>query len=90
MGLIQKKDERDELDGIEVIGRGEGPDGLDANPVELVAGESAEDIAAGTTAAEAEAAAREQMVADAADEALMEGIEPQRFLGRSALFLFEL
>ena len=76
MGLIQKKDERDELDGIEVIGRGEGPDGLDANPVELVAGESAEDIAAGTTAAEAEAAAREQMVADAADEALMEGIEP--------------
>ncbi|MFR2031100.1 MAG: hypothetical protein ACLS3M_06700 [Collinsella sp.] len=27
MGLIQKKDEKDEIDGIQIIERGEGPDG---------------------------------------------------------------
>ena len=26
MGLIQKKDEKDEIDGIQIIERGEGPD----------------------------------------------------------------
>lgn len=74
MGLIQKK-EQSVIDGIEVVGRGEGPDGLESNPIDLVAGESAEDIAAGTTAAEAAAAAQAKMVADAKDDALMEGIE---------------
>ena len=70
MGLIQKKDEKSVIDGIEVIGRGEGPDGVDENPVELVAGESAEHIAAGTTAAAEDAKAEAQMIADADDEAL--------------------
>ena len=27
MGLIQKKDEKDEIDGIQIIERGEGPGG---------------------------------------------------------------
>ena len=75
MGFIQKKDKKDEIDGIQVIGRGEGPDGVEENPVELVAGESAEHIAAGTTAAQAEAEEQARMVADADDEALKEGIE---------------
>ena len=74
MGLIQKKDEKQELDGIEIIGRGEGPDGLEKTAYDLVKGESAEDIAAGTTDAEATEAARAKMVADAQDEALMDGI----------------
>ena len=30
MGLIQKKDEKDEIDGIQIIERGEGPDGDEA------------------------------------------------------------
>lgn len=77
MGLIQKKDEKDVIDGIEVIGRGEGPDDSSENPIELVGGESAENIAAGTTADEVAAEAEAQMVADAADEALMEGIEDE-------------
>ncbi|VWL98826.1 Uncharacterised protein [Collinsella sp. AK_207A] len=75
MGFIQKKDKKDEIDGIQVIGRGEGPDGVEENSVELVAGESAEHIAAGTTAAQAEAEEQARMVADADDEALKEGIE---------------
>lgn len=75
MGFIQKKDEgKDVIEGVEVIGRGEGPDGVDENPVVLVPGESAEDIAAGTTAEDAAAAAEAQALADAADEALMEGV----------------
>lgn len=51
MGLIQKKDEDKEcIDGIEVIGRGEGPDDdPEALEVELHVGASAEDIS-GTTA----------------------------------------
>lgn len=75
MGFIQKKDEeKDVIEGVEVIGRGEGPDGVDENPVVLVPGESAEDIAAGTTAEDAAAAAEAAALADATDEALMEGI----------------
>lgn len=50
MGLIQKKDEKDVVDGIEVIGRGEGPEGLESTAYDLVAGKTAEDIS-GTTAA---------------------------------------
>ena len=71
MGLIQKKDEKEEIDGIQIIERGEGPDGDDEDKVDLVAGTSAEHIARGTTAeAEDEKAAR-AMAADAADENLM-------------------
>ena len=50
MGLIQKKDEKDVIDGIEVIGRGEGPDPEVTTNVDLVDGQTAEDIS-GTTAA---------------------------------------
>ena len=75
MGLVQKKDEHEEIPGIQIIGRGEGPDGLEMNAYDLVAGESAEDIAAGTTNAQATQAAMDAMAADAADEALMDGIE---------------
>ena len=53
MGLIQKKDEKDVVDGIEVIGRGEGPDPEATAAVDLVAGQTAEDIS-GTTAAKDE------------------------------------
>lgn len=52
MGLIQKKDEKDEIDGIQIIERGEGPDGDEDEKIDLVAGTSAEHIAAGTTAEE--------------------------------------
>ena len=52
MGLIQKKDEKDEIDGIQIIERGEGPDGDEEEKIDLVAGTSAEDIAAGSTAEE--------------------------------------
>ena len=48
MGLIQKKDEKDEIDGIQIIERGEGPDGDEDEKIDLVAGTSAEHIAAGT------------------------------------------
>ena len=71
MGLIQKKDEKDEIDGIQIIERGEGPDGDEEEKIDLVAGTSAEHIAAGTTA-EAEAARIEaERAADAADENLV-------------------
>ena len=50
MGLIQKKDEKDEIDGIQIIERGEGPDGDEDEKIDLVAGTSAEHIAAGTPA----------------------------------------
>ena len=78
MGLIQKKDQKRDQDGIEVIERGAGPDGLDKNETEIVEGESAEHIAAGTTAAKEAAKAEAQMVADADDEALKEGIEDEK------------
>ena len=75
MGLIQKKDEKDEIDGIQIIERGEGPDGDEAEKIDLVAGTSAEHIAAGTTAEEEDARLEAQIAADAADENLMP--EPQ-------------
>ncbi len=50
MGLIQKKNDREEVDGIEIIGRGDTPGDIDENEVELVEGTSAEHMAAGTTA----------------------------------------
>ena len=55
MGLIQKKDEKDEIDGIQIIERGEGPNGDEDEKIDLVAGTSAEHIAAGTTAEEEDA-----------------------------------
>lgn len=70
MGLIQKKDEKDEIDGIQIIERGEGPDGDEDEKIDLVAGTSAEHIAAGTTAEE-DARLEAQIAADAADENLM-------------------
>ncbi|WP_085829761.1 hypothetical protein [Collinsella vaginalis] len=76
MGFIQKKDEeKDVIEGVEIIGRGEGPNGVDENPVVIVPGESAEDIAAGTTAEAAAADAEAQALEDAADASLMEGIQ---------------
>lgn len=45
MGLIQKKDEREVIDGIEVIERSDAPEDLPEVEVGLVDGESAEDIA---------------------------------------------
>ena len=71
MGLIQKKDEKDEIDGIQIIERGEGPDGDEEEKIDLVAGTSAEHIAAGTTAEEEDARLEAQIAADAADENLM-------------------
>lgn len=71
MGLIQKKDEKDEIDGIQIIERGEGPDGDEDEKIDLVAGTSAEHIAAGTTAEEEDARLEAQVAADAADENLM-------------------
>ncbi len=49
MGLIVKKDETEHevIEGIEIIERSDTPDDLPKNPVELVQGASAEDIAAG-------------------------------------------
>ena len=49
MGLILKKDESEHevIEGIEVIERSDVPDDLPENPVELVSGASAEDIASG-------------------------------------------
>lgn len=71
MGLIQKKDEKDEIDGIQIIERGEGPDGDENEKIDLVAGTSAEHIAAGTTAEEEDARLEAKIAADAADENLM-------------------
>ena len=61
MGLIQKKDEKDEIDGIQIIERGEGPDGDEDEMIDLVAGTSAEHIAAGTTAEEEDAIVMREM-----------------------------
>ena len=71
MGLIQKKNDREEVDGIEIIGRGDTPGGIDENEVELVEGTSAEHVAAGTTAEEEAKRAEREMAEDAADENLM-------------------
>lgn len=71
MGLIQKKNDREEVDGIEIIGRGDTPGDIDENEVELVEGTSAEHMAAGTTAEKEAERAERKMVEDAADENLM-------------------
>ena len=71
MGLIQKKDEKDVIDRIQIIERGEGPDGDEDEKIDLVAGTSAEHIAAGTTAEEEDARLEAKIAADAADENLM-------------------
>lgn len=58
MGLIMKKDDSEDneyIDGIEVVGRGEGPNGDDeVEHVEIHEGLTAEDISGKTAAAEAE------------------------------------
>ncbi len=58
MGLIMKKDDSEDneyIDGIEVVGRGEGPNGDDeVERVEIHDGLTAEDISGKTAAAEAE------------------------------------
>lgn len=58
MGLIMKKDDSEDneyIDGIEVVGRGEGPNGDDeVERVEIHEGLTAEDISGKTAAAEAE------------------------------------
>lgn len=46
MGLVQKKEEHDVIDGIEIIERSDTPDDLPTPEYDLVAGKSAEDIAA--------------------------------------------
>ncbi|MDO4437216.1 MAG: hypothetical protein Q4B77_04620 [Coriobacteriaceae bacterium] len=82
MGLIQKKDEDKDLefvDGVEVIGRGEGPEpDQDGLVVELHEGLTAEDIS-GTTAAreaERELTADPELLEDVEDEgAEVEGAE---------------
>ena len=70
MGLIQKKNDREEVDGIEIIGRGDTPGDIDENEVELVEGTSAEHMAAGTTAEKEAERAEREMAEDAADENL--------------------
>ena len=70
MGLIQKKDEKDVIDGIEIIGRGEGPDPDATIEVELHEGQTAEDIS-GKTAAKDEGMETEpdpELVSDVDDE----------------------
>lgn len=42
MGLIQKKDEREVIDGVEVIERSDVPEDLEGSDVELVDGRSYE------------------------------------------------
>lgn len=52
MGLIQKKDEDEVIEGIEVIERSDEPDDLPQTAYDLVAGKSAEDISGTTEAKE--------------------------------------
>ena len=68
MGLILKKDESEHevIEGIEVIERSDVPDDLPENPVELVSGASAEDIASGDD--EAQDALAEDIDADGFDD----------------------
>ena len=74
MGLILKKDESEHevIEGIEVIERSDVPDDLPVNPVELVSGASAEDIASGDD--EAQDAQDEGIDADGLDDE--DGREP--------------
>ena len=77
MGLIQKKEEHEEVDGIKIIEREDTPGDIDTSDVELVEGTSAEHIAANTTAeAEAERAEKE-MLESAADKELMPEAESE-------------
>ena len=57
MGLIQKKDdeERNIIDGVEIIGRGDVPDDLPETEYEIHEGRTAEDISGTTARREAEA-----------------------------------
>lgn len=64
MGLIEKKDEHELVDGVEVIERSDVPEDLPEPEVELVEGDSAEDIAA-EPAADAET---DDVDSDDADE----------------------
>lgn len=76
MGFVQKKDEKDYVDGIEVIGRGEGPD-PELEPVidcDIVPGQTAEDIS-GTTAAR-NADMETEADPDLLDEAAVEAEPP--------------
>ena len=58
MGLIQKKDdeERDVIEGVEVIGRGDVPDDLPETEYDVHEGKTAEDISGTTARREAEGA----------------------------------
>lgn len=94
MGLIMKKDDSEDneyIDGIEVVGRGEGPNGDDeVEHVEIHEGLTAEDISGKTAAAEADreleadpelldADAEDAGAADAGEadgESEPEGVEP--------------
>ncbi len=83
MGLIMKKDDSEDneyIDGIEVVGRGEGPNGDDeVEHVEIHEGLTAEDISGKTAAAEAEReleADPELLDADAEDAGEADG-EPE-------------
>ena len=80
MGLIMKKDDSEDneyIDGIEVVGRGEGPNGDDeVEHVEIHEGLTAEDISGKTAAAEAEReleADPELLDAEAEDAGAAEG-----------------
>ena len=80
MGLIMKKDDSEDneyIDGIEVVGRGEGPNGDDeVEHVEIHEGLTAEDISGKTAAAEAEReleADPELLDADAEDAGAADG-----------------
>ncbi len=82
MGLIQKKDEREVVDGVEVIERSDVPNDLPEAECELVEGASAEDIAAereGEPGSE-EPSATEEVEQDAAD-----AVEEQKESGNEAV-----
>ncbi len=71
MGLIQKKEQHEEVDGIQIIEREDTPGDVETSDVELVSGTSAEHIAAHTTAEEEHARAEKEMLENAADKELM-------------------
>lgn len=91
MGLIVKKDETEHevIEGIEIIERSDTPDDLPENPVELVTGASAEDIAAGTneavgdgdTAAADDASGEDVEAADGGDDDSEDGGVEGRIAG---------
>lgn len=86
MGLIQKKDEREVVDGVEVIERSDVPNDLPEAECELVEGASAEDIAAereGEPGSE-EPSATEEVEQDAAEDAA-DAVEEQEESGNEAV-----